>query len=117
MIEPPLPPEKPVSPNRLLIMAMGLVLSVGLGLGTTAVKDTFDPSVRGFGDVKQLLSVPPLAAIPTIVTAKEERTRKVRVRYSWASGFAILIAGVSIVHLFVRPLDVLWITFARRFGM
>jgi polysaccharide biosynthesis transport protein len=117
MIEPPLPPEKPVSPNRLLIMAMGLVLSVGLGLGTTAVKDTFDPSVRGFGDVKQLLSVPPLAAIPTIVTAKEERARKVRVRYSWASGFAILIAGVSIVHLFVRPLDVLWITFARRFGM
>jgi hypothetical protein len=117
MIEPPLPPEKPVAPNRILVLAMGLVLSVGLGLGTAAVKDLFDPSVRGLGDVRQLLSVPPLAAIPTIVTAQEERTRKVRVRYSWAGGFAMLIVGVSLVHLFVRPLDVLWITFARRFGM
>jgi succinoglycan biosynthesis transport protein ExoP len=117
MIEPPLPPEKPVSPNRILIMAMGFVLSLGLGLGAAAVRDLLDPSVRGFRDVRQLLSVPPLAAIPTIVTAAEQRTRKRRARYSWAGSFAILIAGVSMVHLFVRPLDVLWITITRRFGM
>jgi polysaccharide biosynthesis transport protein len=117
MIEPPLPPEKPVSPNRMMILAMGFVLSLGLGLGAAAVKDLFDPSVRGFRDVRQLLSVPPLAAIPTIVTAAEQRTRTLRVRYSWAGSFAILIAGLSIVHLFVRPLDVVWITFTRRFGM
>jgi polysaccharide biosynthesis transport protein len=117
MIEPPLPPEKPVSPNRMMILTMGFVLSLGLGLGAAAVKDLFDPSVRGFRDVRQLLSVPPLAAIPTIVTAAEQRTRTLRVRYSWAGSFAILIASLSIVHLFVRPLDVLWITFTRRFGM
>lgn len=117
MIEPPLPPEKPVSPNRMMILAMGFVLSLGLGLGAAAAKDLFDPSVRGFRDVRQLLSVPPLAAIPTIVTAAEQRTRTLRVRYSWAGSFAILIAGLSIVNLFVRPLDVLWITFTRRFGM
>ena len=117
MIEPPLPPEKPVSPNRMLIMAMGLVLSLGLGFGAAVVKDTLDPSVRGFGDVRHLLSVPPLAAIPTIVTAAEQRSRKLRLRYSWAGSFAVLIAGVSLVHMFVRPLDVLWITFTRRFGM
>lgn len=117
MIEPPLPPEKPVSPNRMMILAMGFVLSLGLGLGAAAVKDLFDPSVRGFRDVRQLLSVPPLAAIPTIVTTAEQRTRTLRVRYSWAGSFAILVAGLSIVHLFVRPLDVLWITFSRRFGM
>ncbi|HWX30842.1 MAG TPA: hypothetical protein VNZ53_25820 [Steroidobacteraceae bacterium] len=117
MIEPPLPPEKPVTPNRFLIMVTGLVLSLGLGLGAAVIKDLFDPSVRGFGDVRQLLSVPPLAAIPTIVTATERRNRKLRTRYSWAGSFAILIAGVSIVHLFVRPLDVLWITLTRRFGM
>jgi hypothetical protein len=81
------------------------------------VKDLFDPSVRGFSDVRQLLSVPPLAAIPTIITAAEQRTRTLRVRYSWAGSFAVLIAGLSVVHLFVRPLDVLWITVTRRFGM
>jgi succinoglycan biosynthesis transport protein ExoP len=117
MIEPPLPPEKPVTPNRILIMATGLVLSLGLGLGAAIGRDMFDPSVRGFGDVRQLLSVAPLASIPTIVTVAEHRTRKLRVRYSWAGSFAILIVGVSVVHLFVRPLDVLWITLTRRFGM
>jgi succinoglycan biosynthesis transport protein ExoP len=117
MIEPPLPPEKPISPNRILILVTGLVLSLGLGLGAAVVKDALDPSVRGFRDVRQLLSVPPLAAIPTIVTAAEHRARSRRARYSWAGSFAILIAGVSIVHLFVRPLDVLWIALTRRFGM
>jgi succinoglycan biosynthesis transport protein ExoP len=117
MIEPPLPPEKPVTPNRMLIMVTGLVLSLGLGLGAAVIKDSLDPSVRGFGDIRHLLSVPPLAAIPTIVTAAEQRARKLRARYSWAGSIAILIAGVSFVHLFVRPLDVLWITLTRRFGM
>jgi uncharacterized protein involved in exopolysaccharide biosynthesis len=117
MIEPPLPPEKSVTPNRILILVAGFVLSLGLGLGAAVVKDMLDPSIRGFDDVRQLLSVPPLAAIPTIVTAAEHRARGVRARYSWAASFAILIAGVSIVHLFVRPLDVLWITLTRRFGM
>jgi uncharacterized protein involved in exopolysaccharide biosynthesis len=117
MIEPPLPPEKPVTPNRMLILATGFVLSLGAGLGVAILKDLFDPSIRGFGDVRQLLSVPPLVAIPVIVTASEQRTRKLRVRYSWAGSIAILIAAVSIVHLFVRPLDILWITLIRRFGM
>jgi succinoglycan biosynthesis transport protein ExoP len=117
MIEPPLPPEKPVSPNRMLIVIAGFVLSLGLGLAAAVLRDWFDPSIRGFGEVRQLLSVPPLAAIPTIVTAAEQRARRQRLRYSWAGSCAILIAGVSVVHLYVRPLDVLWITLARRFGM
>jgi uncharacterized protein involved in exopolysaccharide biosynthesis len=117
MIEPPLPPEKPVTPNRMLIMATGLLLSLGFGLGAAVVRDMFDPSVRGFADVRQLLSVPPLAAIPTIVTAAERRSHTLRLRYSWAGSFAVLVAGASMVHLFVRPLDVLWITLTRRFGM
>jgi succinoglycan biosynthesis transport protein ExoP len=117
MIEPPLPPEKPVTPNRILIMAMGLVLSLGLGFGAAAVRDMLDSSIRGFADVRQLLSVPPLAAIPTIVTAAERRARKRRVRFSLAASFAIVITTAGMVHLFVRPLDVVWATLARRFGM
>jgi uncharacterized protein involved in exopolysaccharide biosynthesis len=117
MIEPPLPPEKPVSPNRMLIIIMGLVMSVGVGFGAAVLKDMLDPSVRGFGDVRLLLSVPPLAAIPPIVTIAERRSSKLRVRYSWAGTLGAVIAGISLVHFFVRPLDVLWIMLTRRFGM
>lgn len=117
MIEPPLPPEKPISPNRILIIILGFVMSLGIGFGAAVLKDMLDPSVRGFGDVRLLLSVPPLAAIPPIVTIAERRSGKLRVRYSWAGTLGALIAGMCLVHFFVRPLDVVWITLTRRFGM
>lgn len=117
MIEPPLPPEKPVTPNRFLIIVTGFVLSFGVGIGITVLKDMLDPSVRGFADVRSLLSVPPLAAIPTMVTKSERRARKRRLRLSWAGIVVLIIALGCVVHFFVRPLDVLWIALTHRFGM
>lgn len=116
MIEPPLPPEKPVSPNRILIIAIGMMLSIGIGFAAVAARDSWDPSIRGFDDVRQLLNVPPLSAIPTIVTAAERRSHRRAVRYSWAGAVATVIAAAGVVHFFVRPLDVLWMSLVRRFG-
>jgi succinoglycan biosynthesis transport protein ExoP len=117
MIEPPLPPEKPVSPNRFLIIAAGFVFSLGLGLGTTVLRDMADPSIRGFNDVRILLAVSPLAAIPTIVTSAEARQRRFIARLSWAVVLFTLIITACLVHFFVKPLDVVWIGFLHRFGM
>jgi polysaccharide biosynthesis transport protein len=117
MIEPPLPPEKPVAPNRLLIIAAGFFLSLAAGIGTTAIRDMSDPSVRGFGDVRLMLSVPPLAAIPMIETGAELRARRRRI---WLAGVGTVVAlgaVVVFVHFYVRPLDVLWITLTGRFGI
>jgi uncharacterized protein involved in exopolysaccharide biosynthesis len=117
MIEPPLPPEKPVAPNRLLIIIAGLVLSLGAGVFSAFVKESTDPSVRGVSDLRRLLSVPPLAAIPTIVTRREVGRRRLRVILTWV-GIVLALAGiVAVVHFFVKPLDVLFITLQRRFGM
>jgi uncharacterized protein involved in exopolysaccharide biosynthesis len=117
MIEPPLPPEKPVSPNRFLIIIAGFILSFGLGFGAIFARDSLDPSIRGFSDVRKLLNVPPLAAIPTIVTAAEQRKRRRKTGYAWTGVCATFIVTICVVHLFVRPLDVLWITLIRRFGV
>ena len=117
MIEPPLPPEKPVSPNRILILAMGFVLSIGAGIGAVLARESTDASVRGINDVRRLLSVPPLAAIPIIVTEAENRRRRRVRRYSWQGTIAALIGLALGVHFLVRPLDVLWLGLARRFGM
>jgi succinoglycan biosynthesis transport protein ExoP len=117
MIEPPLPPEKPISPNRMLILAMGFVLSLGSGVGAAVMRESLDGSVRGVQDMRALLSVPPLAAIPMIVTGAEQRRQKRIVRFSWLGIVAGLTTIALIVHLFVRPLDVVWISLLRRFGM
>jgi uncharacterized protein involved in exopolysaccharide biosynthesis len=116
MIEPPLPPEKPISPNRIMILAAGLFLSVGLGTGAVYAKDAFDPSVRGVNEIRQLLSVPPLAAIPAIITAADRRRHRRKVGFAWTGAVASLVAALCVVHFFVRPLDVLWDSLARRFG-
>jgi hypothetical protein len=39
------------------------------------------------------------------------------IRYSWGGGAAVMLLAVATVHLFVRPLDVVWISLLRRFGM
>jgi succinoglycan biosynthesis transport protein ExoP len=117
MIEPPQMPEKPISPNRTLIVILGLLLSVGLGVGAAAAHESFDASVRGPNDIRQLLQVPALASIPVIVTAEDRVRRKRLTRYSWGAGVvAVILLGVT-VHLFVRPLDVVWLSVLRRFGV
>ena len=117
MIEPPLPPEKPVSPNRMLILAIGFVLSFAGGIGAVALRNSLDASVRGVHDIRALLSVPPLAAIPVIVTHAESKKHRRLVRYSWFGAFGALASLLVLTHLFVRPLDVVWIGLSRRFGM
>jgi uncharacterized protein involved in exopolysaccharide biosynthesis len=117
LIEPPQPPEKPISPNRVLILAIGLVLAVAAGVGAVIARDALDASVRGPSDIRELLEVPALASIPIIVT-NADRRRRTRFRlYSWSGSFAaVLLAGLS-VHFFLKPLDVVWLALMRRFGV
>ncbi len=117
MIEPPLPPEKPISPNRFLILALGFVLSLAAAVGAATLRDNLDASIRGAQDIRALLSVPPLAAVPIIMTQAEQKRHKRRVRYSWQGAVVSLIALAAVVHFLVRPLDVVWAGLLRRFGV
>jgi succinoglycan biosynthesis transport protein ExoP len=117
MIEPPQPPEKPVSPNRTLILIIGLLLSAALGVGAVIARESFDGSVRGPDDIRQLLQVPALASIPIIDTQADRRRRKRINRYSWGGVVATVLMAAVVVHLFVRPLDVVWLSLIQRFGI
>jgi len=117
MIEPPELPEKPVSPNRVLIVIAGLVAAVGLGFGAVVTQEALDASVRGPGDIRQLLQVPALASIPIIVTASDRARHKRFLLFSSSGGIAALVLIVLCVHFFVRPLDVVWLSLWRRFGV
>jgi uncharacterized protein involved in exopolysaccharide biosynthesis len=117
LIEPPQPPEKPISPNRPLIFALGLFLSIVLGIGAVVTRDSLDASVRGPNDIRWMLQVPALASIPVIVTAADRARRRKMIGYSWAGGVAVLLLAVAGVHFFVKPLDVVWLSLLRRFGV
>jgi protein tyrosine kinase modulator len=66
LIEPPLEPQEPVSPNRRLILALGAVLALGATLGLMWLLERLDTSIRGREDIITLLKVPPLAVIPWV---------------------------------------------------
>jgi uncharacterized protein involved in exopolysaccharide biosynthesis len=117
MIEPPLLPEKPVSPNRLLIVIAGLVVAVGLGIGAVVAHEVLDGSVRGPADIRQLLQIPALGSIPVIITASDRSRHKRFLLFSSSGGVAALVLIVLCVHFFVRPLDVVWLGLWHRFGV
>jgi succinoglycan biosynthesis transport protein ExoP len=116
LIDPPLPPEEPVSPNRKLIFAAGLILSVGLAAAVLWLLEKFDTSVRGRLDLLELTGLPPLALVPHIATEFERRAGRRRMRLAIGSAMASLCIAIALTHFFYRPLDVLWFTFSRRMG-
>ena len=96
---------------------MGLFLSLSVGAGAAVTGDNLDTSVRGVKDVRALLSVPPLAAIPHISTQAERRDRRRKRLMGWIGGATGLAALLAVEHFFVRPLDVVWLSLLQRFGM
>lgn len=117
LIEPPFPPEEPSSPNRPLILMFGLMFALAAGFGTVAVLESTDQSVRGQQDLRALLSSPPLATIPYMLTAGERaRSRGHRLRAVFG-GVAAVVVALAMVHVFYRPLDVLLVVALRRLGI
>jgi hypothetical protein len=96
---------------------MGFVLSLCAGFGAAALKESSDPSVRSVNDVRRLLRVAPLAAVPLIVTEAEARQHRRRSRYTWIGSAVTVILIAAAVHLWVRPLDIIWLMIMHRFGL
>ena len=117
LIEPPFPPEEPSSPNRPLVLIFGLMFALAAGFGTVAVLESNDPSVRGRQDLQSLLAASPLATIPVMFT-DDDRARSRRWRVSALfGGAATLVVVLAMIHVFYRPLDVLWVVALRRVGI
>jgi hypothetical protein len=117
LIEPPLPPEEPVSPNRPAILVLGLILSLALGAGVAALLESVDATVRGRRDVVELLQAAPLAIVPRITTTSDVRAAKRRARLAVCTTAAACVMTILAVHFFYRPLDVLWFAAIRHLGM
>ena len=117
LIDPPMLPEEPASPNRLAIVLLGVVFSFAGGLGTVAFKDSVDGTVSGAHAVTRLVDMPPLAGIPYIATDEDLRRRKLLRLGAVVAIFVILLAAGVLVHIFYMPLDVLWFAMQHRLGL
>lgn len=117
LIEPPSMPEKPVSPNRPLLLLMGLVLSLLAAFVTLIVRDSADRSVRSVADLTRIVDVTPLAAIPHVETKAEVARRSRAVKLWWSGTLATMVLTALLLHLLLAPLDVLWASLLQRLGI
>jgi hypothetical protein len=114
LIEPPQYPERPTSPNRLVIVLAGFVFSLVGGMTAGGVREALDSTVKGSSELVRILRVPVLSVIPaTLPENYEEQAR----RQQWFVIGALLMGLVIVmvlVHFFFMPLDILWYSFLRR---
>ena len=116
LIEPPMIPEQPSKPNRMMIGLLGLFLSLGAGVGAGALLESIDSRIYGRAGVVRLLGVPPLAVIPVLYTEETENKKRSRWLVAAASLVLALIAAAVVIHLVLIPLDVLFFRVLRVLG-
>jgi uncharacterized protein involved in exopolysaccharide biosynthesis len=117
LIEPPIRPIRPVSPNRVLIAILGAILALGLAAGLVLLVDKFDPSVRDGADFMQLVGTVPVALVPLILTVEDQQRGRNRRIWLVAGSVAALAALLTLVHFTLWPLEAIGSALLRRFGI
>jgi polysaccharide biosynthesis transport protein len=66
VIDPPVAPEEPNSPNRPLVMAGGLVFGLGFGFFLVLLAELFYRPIRDMADIRAVTGAMPMVAVPSI---------------------------------------------------
>lgn len=88
-----IPPKTSAGPNRLRLLLMGLVLSLGLAAGSVFLAEQTDTSFHRVDDLRNFTKVPVLANIPRIITKRD--VWRHRLRFS----AAVLLIGIGLFVL------------------
>lgn len=98
IVDPAIVPTKPVSPNRVRLILLGILAGIAGGAGIIFLRETLDSSVKESNTLKQL-GLEVIAVIPRIFNADEEARIKKRDRiiYTIASVYLLVIVS-ALVH-------------------
>jgi succinoglycan biosynthesis transport protein ExoP len=106
VLDPPRLPLKPVKPNKLLVLIMGIFLGVSAGFGLVLLLEFTDHSLLGIDEAKEFLEHPVLGGISKILTeedialARQQNRFRVTV-FSIVSIMLVILS--SLYSLFNKP--------------
>jgi succinoglycan biosynthesis transport protein ExoP len=91
------PSQIPAAPNRLRLLLVSLVLSLGLAGGALMVAEMLDTSFHSADELREFSSVPVLVSISRIVTDADRQREQQRFRLAVAGAMLglVLVAGAS----------------------
>jgi uncharacterized protein involved in exopolysaccharide biosynthesis len=117
MVEPPDLPLVPASPNRPVLLALLIVLTLAIGFGWPQVAEAMDGSINSGRAIERVQGSAPIAEIPLIQTTID-KSHKRNVRLGVLVAAPIVVAVLALlVHFFWINLDVAWYVVVRRLGM
>jgi succinoglycan biosynthesis transport protein ExoP len=117
IIDPAQLPEAPYKPNRIAIVLIGLVLALGAGVGIGAMRENLDSSIKTADELNALTGIPVLSVIPSMRTAEERRARLIKKGIAVVAALCVVAVALYLVHVYVMPLEILWVKTQRRMMM
>ncbi len=92
ILEEAVAPPEPASPNRPLIIILGVFLGVAAGAGATLLLEATDSSFHGPHDLQADLKIPVLASIPAIELESDMiSNRRRRIKHAFAAAALVAI--------------------------
>ena len=87
----------PAFPNRALFVIVGLFLGITFGMGVAIVAEALDGTIRSTRDIRLIMDMPPIVAIPAIATSQDIAQAKV----SRMTSILAVTASVAAVIVYV----------------
>jgi protein tyrosine kinase modulator len=107
VLEPAYAPPDPTSPNRPLIVALGVMLGIGAAAGIALLLDASDSSYHNPRQIQAALRIPVLTAIPSILLDPDRmriRRRNIRDVFAAAAVSGVVLIGSAVGYVVVnRP--------------
>ncbi len=100
IIDPPRLPLKPVKPDPVKFLMLGIMLGCGVGYGCIFLAEMVDQSFKNINDAKAELGLPILGTITAIITEKEFNKQKQGARFSYIVIGAFFGFMVFVVFLY-----------------
>ena len=99
VVDPAVLPDRPTSPNRPLIILLGMLGGLAVGAASVFLADHFNHSVRSLQEIKSL-GIPVFAVIPRMSSEGEilRKAKKDRLILAAAGSYFTLILGVLVVE-------------------
>lgn len=97
LLDPPRVPERPFSPNRIKINALGTLGGLGLGLLLLGLTEFRDVTMHTEADVVGALDLPVLIAVPYVTNAADRRRQKRRRLLTSVAAAMVCVATGALV--------------------